>query len=130
MASGARNLPMSVRELVDHRVIDGEYVFGHPNSEGESCLDGDVFVLARGCGSSWSMASRLISLTMGGSTPSSGRISVCHPTLREVPLASFGSRTGLCPRTLRAPASTLGFGSPSLVRPTGWFSFDVPTASR
>jgi hypothetical protein len=41
---------MSVRELVDHRVIDGEYVFGHPNSEGESCLDGDVFVLARGCG--------------------------------------------------------------------------------
>lgn len=50
MAAGARDLPMSVRELVDDHVIDGEYVFGHPNSEGESCRDGDVFVLARGCG--------------------------------------------------------------------------------
>ena len=50
MAAGARHLPMSVRELVDDRVIDGTYVFGHPNSEGETCGDGDVFVLARGCG--------------------------------------------------------------------------------
>jgi N-methylhydantoinase B/oxoprolinase/acetone carboxylase alpha subunit len=50
MAEGARDLPMSVRELVDERVISGEYVFGHPNCEGESCRDGDVFVLARGCG--------------------------------------------------------------------------------
>lgn len=50
MAEGAGDLPMSVRELVDERVIGGEYVFGHPNSEGESCVDGDVFVLARGSG--------------------------------------------------------------------------------
>jgi acetophenone carboxylase len=41
---------MSVRELVDERVIGGEYVFGHPNCEGERCEEGDVFVLARGCG--------------------------------------------------------------------------------
>ena len=50
MAAGARDLPMSVRELVDDRVIEGSYVFGHPNSEGETCGDDDVFVLARGCG--------------------------------------------------------------------------------
>ena len=41
---------MSVRQLVDDRVIDGTYVFGHPNIEGESCGDDDMFVLARGCG--------------------------------------------------------------------------------
>ena len=50
MAGGDMPLPMSVRELVDGRVIGGEYVFGHPNSEGERCTDGDVFVLARGSG--------------------------------------------------------------------------------
>lgn len=50
MARGDMPLPMSVRELVDGRAIAGEYVFGHPNSEGERCADGDVFVLARGSG--------------------------------------------------------------------------------
>jgi acetophenone carboxylase len=50
MAAGASNLPMSVRELANDHVIDGEYVFGHPNCEGERCQDGDVFVLARGSG--------------------------------------------------------------------------------
>jgi N-methylhydantoinase B/oxoprolinase/acetone carboxylase alpha subunit len=50
MAAGAADLPMSVRELVDERVISGEYIFDSPNSEGETCHDGDVFVLARGSG--------------------------------------------------------------------------------
>ncbi len=50
MAGGGSDLPMSVRELVDGRVIEGAYVFGHPNTEGETCRDGDVFVLARGSG--------------------------------------------------------------------------------
>ena len=50
MAAGADDLPMSVRELADRRRISGEYSFGHPNSEGETVSDGDVVVLARGCG--------------------------------------------------------------------------------
>lgn len=50
MAAGAADLPMSVRELADRRRISGRYEFGHPNIEGESCADGDVFVLARGSG--------------------------------------------------------------------------------
>jgi hypothetical protein len=41
---------MSVRELADRRRISGEYAFGHTNSEGETVSDGDVVVLARGCG--------------------------------------------------------------------------------
>lgn len=50
MAAGADNLPMSVRELANDRTIAGAYTFGHPNTEGERCHDGDVFVLARGSG--------------------------------------------------------------------------------
>ena len=50
MAAGADDLPMSVRELANRRRISGDYAFGHPNSEGETVSDGDVVVLARGCG--------------------------------------------------------------------------------
>ena len=50
MAAGVDDLPMSVRELANGRRISGQYAFGHPNSEGESVSDGDVVVLARGCG--------------------------------------------------------------------------------
>ncbi|MDE0494697.1 MAG: hydantoinase B/oxoprolinase family protein, partial [Acidimicrobiaceae bacterium] len=50
MAAGADDLPMSVRELADRRCITGDYAFGHTNSEGETVSDGDVVVLARGCG--------------------------------------------------------------------------------
>ncbi|MYB03441.1 MAG: hypothetical protein F4Y13_04400 [Acidimicrobiaceae bacterium] len=50
MVAGADDLPMSVRELADGRRISGDYAFGHTNSEGETVSDGDVVVLARGCG--------------------------------------------------------------------------------
>ncbi len=50
LAAGADDLPMSVRELANQRRISGEYEFGHTNSEGVTVRDGDVVVLARGCG--------------------------------------------------------------------------------